>query len=150
MKPVKIRFLAALTLSLSIFIFSCSSPAENREDAAYDAEEANKELEEANQAYLEDIENYRSEVQLSIAYNDSLIVSHREIMKKRGLTKNPFYKTEIENLEAQNKTLKEKMDNYKGEGEDNWAIFKEEFTHDMSELGSALKDLTVNNTNDKK
>jgi hypothetical protein len=39
-----------------------------------------------------------------------------------------------------------RLDNYKGEGEDKWEDFKKEFEHDMNEIGSSLKDLTVSNT----
>ncbi len=41
--------------------------------------------------------------------------------------------------------MKIKMDNYKEDGKEKWEAFKSEFSHDMDELGSALKDLTVNN-----
>lgn len=141
-----ISLFATVIISLSLSLFSCTnSSAANQKNAESDVRATNQDLEITNQEYLDDIENYRSEVRTSIAHNDSLIASHKNEMKKRGLTTNPFYKSEIENLEAQNNALKEKMDNYQGEGQDKWATFKKEFTRDMDELRSSLDNLTVKN-----
>ena len=41
--------------------------------------------------------------------------------------------------------MKRKMDDYKEEGKEKWETFKTEFTHDMDELGTAFKNLTVKN-----
>ena len=42
-----------------------------------------------------------------------------------------------------------KLDNYKVDASENWESFKREFNHDMSELGDALKDITVDNKKQK-
>lgn len=41
--------------------------------------------------------------------------------------------------------MQKKMADYKADGKDSWAKFKEEFNHDMDELGKALKDFTIKN-----
>ena len=48
-------------------------------------------------------------------------------------------------LEQKNTELKKILSDYKDEGQDKWTSFKNEFNHDMDELGKAFKDLTVKN-----
>jgi len=48
-------------------------------------------------------------------------------------------------LKNKNNKLKEKLADYKDDGQDAWIDFKNEFNHDMDELGKAFKDLTVEN-----
>ena len=42
--------------------------------------------------------------------------------------------------------MKKRLEDYKADSKDKWESFKTEFNHDMDELGSAFKDLTVKNT----
>ena len=48
-------------------------------------------------------------------------------------------------LEQKSGEMKIKLAEYKEDGTENWISFKNEFNHDMDELGTAFKDLTVNN-----
>jgi hypothetical protein len=48
-------------------------------------------------------------------------------------------------LEKKNDELRKKLDNCDATKTDNWTSFKEEFYHDMNELGQAIKDIGVNN-----
>jgi NAD-dependent DNA ligase len=50
-------------------------------------------------------------------------------------------------LEQKNMELKEKLADYKDDGNEDWNAFKVEFSHDMNALGKAFSDLTVKNTN---
>jgi hypothetical protein len=43
-------------------------------------------------------------------------------------------------------SLKMKLEDYQLNGKEGWEKFKAEFNHDMDELGSALKNLTEDNT----
>lgn len=134
-------------MTLGLSLNSCyNSPAENKKAAENDVKKSNEALEKANQEYLEDIAEYRSDVKIQIAHNDSLIKKHKETLAENGLSSDPYFMEQIENMENQNKELQDKMDNYKGEGKDNWTIFKEEYDHDMEELGKAIKDLVIKNT----
>jgi hypothetical protein len=66
-------------------------------------------------------------------------------MKKTGNAMDAKYEKNIATLEEKNNTLKTKMKAYKNDTNADWKSFKTEFNHDMDELGSALKDLTVDN-----
>ncbi len=65
-------------------------------------------------------------------------------MKKPGKTFDDLYKQRIERLEQKIADLKTRMNEYE-KNQTGWESFKREFNHDMDELGSALKDLTVDN-----
>ena len=48
-------------------------------------------------------------------------------------------------METKNEELRVKIETYKADGNENWEKFKTEFNRDMSELGEAIKNLTVKN-----
>ena len=52
----------------------------------------------------------------------------------------------IDDLEQKNINMRKKIEEYQETGKDKWEAFKVEFNHDMDELGTALKNLTVKNT----
>ncbi|MNV21311.1 hypothetical protein D3C71_1122430 [compost metagenome] len=53
---------------------------------------------------------------------------------------------QIAALEKQNEEMEIRMNRFKNvEDKDQWKEFKEEFDHDMDELGKAFKGLSVNN-----
>lgn len=145
MKTKSKLVLGSLALVALLGVSSCNSAAENVTDAQNDVNDANEALDLANEEYLADIANYRIETSIAIATNDSLILDLKAKSKVSGKKSNPYYENEIADLERRNAELKKKMDEYKGDGKDNWTEFKEEFKHDMDELGNALKDLTQDN-----
>ena len=49
----------------------------------------------------------------------------------------------IKELEEKNKEIKLKVESYKNDANSDWKSFKEEYNHDMDELGQALKNFTV-------
>ena len=81
---------------------------------------------------------------LKIKENEVRIAELKVKMKKPGKILDPLYEKKIEMLEQKNIDLKAKMEAYE-KNQSDWESFKREFNHDMDELGSALKDLTVDN-----
>lgn len=138
-------------LAVSIFLMAfallsgCESSQNKVDDAQNEVTEANEALEAANAEYLADVEAYRQEKARLIAANDSSIVVLKSRIASEKKDVKTDYEKEIAELEQKNKDLKMKMADYKDEGKERWESFKQEFSHDMDELGNALKDLTVNN-----
>ncbi len=138
-------FLAvSLTIS-TMMVFACNTPSEKVENAENKVAEANKELNEANEAYLLDIQKYRLETAAKIASNDSTIAAMNAKIESEKKAANADYKKKIALLELKNIEMKNKMNDYKSNGKENWEMFKTEFNHDMEELGNAFKNLTVKN-----
>ena len=78
--------------------------------------------------------------------NNVRISELKENIKNDKSALKSVHEKQVIDLQARNNDLKMRLDNYKGEGEDKWEDFKKEFEHDMNEIGSSLKDLTVSNT----
>ncbi len=137
----------AVAMLLMVFaIFSGCESSEKKVDVAQDeVTKAKEDLDAANAEYLADVEAYRKEKADLIAANDSSIVALKLKIANEKKDVKADYEKKITELEQKNKDLKVKMDDYNDEGKEKWESFKREFSHDMDELGNALKDLTVNN-----
>ena len=55
-----------------------------------------------------------------------------------------MYVKEVDALEQKNKDLNNRIIAY-DKDQSNWEVFKAEFSRDMSELGTSLRDFTVKN-----
>ncbi|MCF8239566.1 MAG: hypothetical protein K9I85_15495 [Saprospiraceae bacterium] len=132
---LKIALLALVTVA---FITSCSNSSEKVANAEQEVTEANKALDEANEAYLQDIENFRSETAARIEANQRSIEDFNERISKEKKEVKADYQQKIAELEAKNSDMKTKLDGYKAEGKENWESFKVEFSRDMDELGTAF------------
>ncbi|MGA3014002.1 MAG: hypothetical protein ABSD71_08200 [Bacteroidales bacterium] len=53
------------------------------------------------------------------------------------------YEKTLTDLEQKAGEIKKKVHEYKVEGKDKWASYSVKFTHDLDELGKALKNFTV-------
>lgn len=148
MKNLKstLSIFAITTLVLGMNLSSCSSAADDVKDAKEDVNEANEDLDKAKEDLKIDMEVYRAETIEKVLENERLISEKRKLIETDKSALKAAHQKEIIDLEARNKELKDKLENYKGEGKENWEEFKKEFSHDMTEIGDALKDLTVNNT----
>jgi chromosome segregation ATPase len=148
MKKLKstLTIFAITTLVLGMNLSSCSSAADDVTDAKEDVDSANKELDQAKEDLKIDMEVYRQETIEKILENENAIAEKRKLIETDKSALKAAHQKQIIDLEARNKELKDKLENYKGEGKENWEEFKKEFSHDMTEIGDALKDLTVNNT----
>lgn len=124
---------------------SCQSSSENLKDAKDEMSVAEKNLKEANQEYIADMENYKKNVSATITANEKSIIEFKARIVNSKKEAKADYEKEINELENKNSDMKRKMDEYTLEGNEQWNSFKAEFSHDMDELGKALKALTVNN-----
>ena len=144
MKKLSLIF-SALLLMAGTELISCNTSAEKVEKAEDEVKVANENLDEANAEYLVDVEQFKLETNQKIADNAKSIADfNARIATDKKLAK-AEYKEKIAALELKNTDMQKKMADYKADGKDGWAKFKEEFNHDMDELGKALKDFTVKN-----
>lgn len=139
------------TLTAAGFVFAtllagCSSPSKKVENAQENLNEARQELSQAQRDSVADYELFKKESEERINNNDKLIAAFKERM---AIDKKQIKEEDqkiIDNLEQKNINMRKKIEEYKENGKDKWEAFKVEFNHDMDELGSALKGLTVKNT----
>ena len=149
-----ILYYAGIILLTATTIIGCQSSEEKIENAEDKVQEAKVDLadskEDLYQVKLDTISNYE---QFKIEAEKIIIAQEKNMADfKAGLasTKKEIdseYDKKLLALENKNNELKEKLAYYKDDGQDKWIEFKNEFNHDMDELGKAFKDLTVNNKN---
>lgn len=88
---------------------------------------------------------FKHDVEETIALNGRRIDTLRHQASKVSKKTSVKIGKDIDVLEEKNKALDKKLSSYEDKGESAWESFEREFSHDMSELGKALKDLTVDN-----
>ena len=131
-------------------VTGCQSSDQKEKEAQAKVDEAKRDLETAKKNQEEEVEkaaeweSFRNEYTAKIRENEIRIDELKADMKKVGKKQDAAYDKKVADLEQKNKNLKTRMGTYE-KSQSDWASFKREFTHDMDELGQALKDLTVNN-----
>ena len=133
-----------LVLSL-IFFAGCNTPAQKVDNAENRVDDANKDLDRANEEYVKEVAQYRAETNERILANDKSAAEFRKRIEHDKKDAKADYNKRIAELEQKNSDMRRKMDDYKADTRENWEKFKTEFNHDMDELGTAFKDLTVKN-----
>lgn len=141
----KFLILAVTGLMTGSLYTACNSPEKKVENASENVVEAQQDLDQAEREYAEEWGKFKSEYQLQIQTNENDIAGYRELEKM-----DPAYRTKysvrIDELEAKNTELKDRINKYESEKRrDNWEEFKAEFKRDMDELGAALKDFGKDN-----
>ncbi len=127
-------------------MYACNSPAKKVENAKENLQEAKQEFNQAQEDSIADFENFKRESEQKINNNKVLI----EEYKNRMITDKKSIKAKdqkiIDELEQKNLEMRKKVWEYKGD-KNNWETFKKEFNYDMDQLGKAIKDFTIKNTN---
>lgn len=132
-----------LTLFTALFLVSCNSSGDKVENAENNLLEATQNFDEANEEYLEDVEDYREDIHQQIEENNQHIVELNALIDVQKEEDKDPYKQQIAELEAKNAAMKTRMDTYTPNSNENWEMFKAEFSKDMSELGEAFKNLVT-------
>ncbi len=148
------RFASMALFLASVSFSSCQSSGEKSDAADAKVKDAKQDLQEAQKdaavaatkaANAEQWRLYKVDTEMQIKNNETLIAELKAKMKASGKKIDAQYAASVDALEQKNKDLKNRMDAYGNNTQSDWESFKREFSHDMDELGKALKDLTVNN-----
>lgn len=84
---------------------------------------------------------FRADAQQKITSNDKDIAALKAKMVKGNAKADSRYHKKIVALESKNDDLRKRIANY-NYNENDWPQFKQEFNHDMYELGKAFKGFT--------
>lgn len=116
----------------------------NVKKAQHNLADAKQDLHQARLDSTEDFIQFKKEAQEKIAANDREIelLSEKKWDNKSEYQK--MYDQEIFDLKKRNRVLQQKIDVSQATMPSKWSAFKKEFSHDMSELGKAIKNTTVN------
>ena len=136
--------------TVAVFFTSCDNNnnkygSERAEDAAEELRDAKKDLDEAQREYTIKYNDFKREMDNKITENDKAIAALKADVRERNAEAKANWNTAVNDLERKNQSLKDRINDYKVDGNANWEEFKREFNHDMDRLGEALKDMTQNN-----
>ena len=129
-----------LALVAGTIFTSCKSAAQRETAAKQNVVEARQELRDTKISNANEWLEFKTESLEKISDNETKIADLKVQMNKPGKTFDGLYRTRIEKLEAKNKELKSKINNYDG-NETGWTTFKKDFNRDMDEMGKNIKDL---------
>ena len=133
-----ILILVVTVFMTGIILSSCQSSTKKVENARNKVIEAELGL---NQALKDSIQQYKKESEEKISYYEKSIAEFKAKIANRKKEDKAIYEKKLAMLEQKNTELKKILSDYKDEGQDKWTSFKNEFNHDMDELGKAFKDL---------
>lgn len=146
----KIIFITIIALFGIISLFVSCKPSAKEEAAQENVDKAKEDLSQARkEANQEEWQNFKNDMNATIDANDAKIAQLKMDMKDKGKSANAAYDRNIDTLKAKNERLKLKMNKYKNDANSDWQSFRTEFSHDVNDLGTALKNFTVNNNNNK-
>ncbi|MFZ4457028.1 MAG: hypothetical protein ACOYOT_12480 [Bacteroidales bacterium] len=149
-----IYLLAVITsLFIGVRLVSCQSSEKKVENAEENVTDAKQDLREVKIdsamkaqkiATTEQWKTFQKESAVKIKYNDIRIKELKVEIKQAGHSSSSELNKKIDAFELKNKNLKARMSAY-AKTQTDWETFKLEYNHDLTELGNALKDLTVKN-----
>jgi hypothetical protein len=150
----KIFFTLALILVASTMFTSCMSSAQKKEAADENVQEAKQDLKDAQSeanveaqkaANAEEWRIFKEESEARVRANELAITELKQKLKSSGKKLDEMHARNIDDLEQRNREMKIRIVSYE-KSQNGWETFKREFTHDINEIGDALKDVTVKNT----
>lgn len=143
---IKSRTYSFAAAILMVTAFGCNSGEQKVENASKDLQEAKSELREEKRDSVASYMAFKQESEARILENEKSIEAFKSRMKTAGKKIKDSDQKMIDNLQQSNIDMRKRMEEYKENGEDSWTKFKDEFNHDLEQLGVAIKDITVDNT----
>jgi len=137
------------TAMLSLFfggLTSCKSNAEKQADLNETQMETKVDSADARVDRAK-WEAFKQDVNATISKNEQRIAELNANIKKEGNRLDAKYQKNVDELQKKNEDLKVKIRIYETDKKQDWESFKREFDSDMSDLGNALKNFTINNKN---
>jgi biopolymer transport protein ExbB/TolQ len=108
--------------------------------------EAQKDLREAKTDSAADYLRFRKEADINIRENQKKIDELKAKKSNENAELKEKYDKKVALLEQKNNDMRKKLEGSESTASSMWGSFKREFSHDMSELGYAIKDIGVDNS----
>jgi type II secretory pathway component HofQ len=104
-----------------------------------------QEVKDAKADYHADWQKFKTESDQQIKVNEDRIDSLKDKIKKADTKATVKFKKAVAELDQRNRDLKQKLEDYKDEGEGKWEEFKTNFNQDMDSIGKTMTDLFKDN-----
>ena len=108
--------------------------------ARKDIAEAKYDLKQAQKDSIAEYKQFRAESLAKVEENNKTIeaLRARKIEKEKIATAE--YNKKVKALEDTNRSLKDRVTNYRADGNTNWVVFKRQFNQQMTELQQSFKE----------
>jgi predicted nucleic acid-binding Zn-ribbon protein len=134
---------------LTFLLVACQKPEQKVEDAKDKVTNAKQDLNEATReartAWQEAYLKFKRDNDTEIAANERRIIDLRKDVSKLDERYRSNYNVRIDELEKRNNDLRDRVSNYKDEGDVKWEEFTKATNRDMDDLTSSLKKITIKN-----
>ena len=145
----KLLFLAISVFMAGTILNGCQSSVDKVEDAQKKVQDAEDKVKEArlelDQAVKDSIIQFKKDTEEKISAQEMIIADFKAKLVKEKKANKAIYEKKLAELEQKNSEMKSKLEEYKEEEQDKWSTFKDDFNHDMEELGKALKNFSIEN-----
>ena len=140
----------ATGVCLAVLLVACQKPEEKVGNAKEKVASANQDLKEAKREARSEWQEawlkFKRDNDSDIADNERRIMELRKEVSKVNTRYRANYTVRIDTLELRNNELRDRVNNYKDEGDAKWQEFKNDSKRDMDELKSSLKKITIKNS----
>ncbi len=150
MKVISLSTLIATGLCLALVLAACEKPEEKVKEAKNEVAEANQDLKEATREvraqWQEDWLKFKRDSDEEIAINERRIIQLRKEVNDIDTRYRAKYTTLIDDLERRNNERRDRVNNYKDEGDERWEQFKKDMQRETDDLKSSLGGITIKNS----
>mgnify|MGYP001558199855 CR=1 FL=1 len=144
MKKTILKF-AVTTCIMVMSLTSFAQQDKNAEKERKNVAEAQKKLGEARADSEADYTTFKKNAETKVSEIQGKIDEVKAKMSKESKEVKKKYNKQVLALEKKMDALKKKIGKISDTKTEKWVSFKHEFTHDMDELGHAIKDIGVDN-----
>lgn len=135
---------------LAILVTGCQKPEQQVENAKEKVADANQDLKEAKREvraeWQENWLKFKRDNDQDIAANERRFLDLRKEVNDVDTRYRAKYNTRIDELERRNNELRDRIINYKDDGDPRWEEFKTEIKRDMDDLKSSVSNITIKNS----
>jgi Mg2+ and Co2+ transporter CorA len=143
-----VKFIAT-AVCLTFLLVACQKPEQKVEDAKDKVANANQDLKEATReartAWQEAWLTFKGDNDSEIGDNERRIIELRKEVSKLHKRYRANYSVRIDELERRNNDLRDRVNNYKDEGDVKWEEFKKETKRNMDDLTLSINKITIKN-----
>lgn len=150
MKIISISTFMATGFCLALVLAACEQPEQKVKDAKNEVAEANQDLKEATREvraqWQEDWLKFKRDSDEEIAINERRIIQLRKEVNDIDTRYRAKYTTLIDDIERRNNERRDRVNNYKDEGDERWEQFKKDMQRETDDLKSSLGSITIKNS----
>jgi len=134
---------------LAVLLVACQQPEKKVENAKEKVADANQDLKEAKREarteWQEAWLKFKRDNDKDVAENERRIIELRKEVNDVDARDRAKYTIRVDELERRNNDFRDRVNNTKDEGDVRWEEFKKDMKHDMDDLKSSLKTITIKN-----